>query len=97
MVVEPLLWSQRHEGTRDHSLKSRVGSMPTIGQELADGNKLQCGVNLNTHCLAKRTKDGCTESLVKPQGQGSMMTKTSRSALGWSNGDTSHLKSQRID
>jgi hypothetical protein len=31
---------------------------------------------MNTNCLAKRMKDGCTESLVKPQGQGSIVTKT---------------------
>jgi hypothetical protein len=31
---------------------------------------------MNTHFLAKRMKDGVTESLVKPQGHGSMVTKT---------------------
>jgi hypothetical protein len=50
--------------------------MPTIRQELVEGNKLQCGVNMNIHCLAKRMKDGCTVSLVNSQGQGSMVTKT---------------------
>jgi hypothetical protein len=38
-------------------------------------------------------KDNCTESLVKPQGQVVMITKASRSALGRSNGHTSHLRS----
>jgi hypothetical protein len=32
--------------------------MPTIRQELAGGNKLQDGVNIDTHCLATRMKDG---------------------------------------
>jgi hypothetical protein len=34
---------------------------------------------------------------VKPQGQGSKITKTSRVALGQSNRHTSHLKSQQMD
>jgi hypothetical protein len=50
--------------------------MPTIGRELVDGNKLQCGVNIDFHCLAKRMKDTSSKSLVKPQGQESTITKT---------------------
>jgi hypothetical protein len=37
---------------------------------------LQSEVNMNTHCFVKRMKDSCTESHVKTQGQGSMVTKT---------------------
>jgi hypothetical protein len=33
----PLLGSQRHEGRHDHSLNSRVGSMPTRGCILGQG------------------------------------------------------------
>jgi hypothetical protein len=44
--------------------------MPTIG------NKLQCGVNIVTHCMVKRMNDGCRKSPLKPQGQGSTITKT---------------------
>jgi hypothetical protein len=42
-------------------------------------------------------KDKHSKLLAKPQGPGAMITKTSRSALGQSNGHTSHLKSQRTD
>jgi hypothetical protein len=38
-------------------------------------NKLLYGVSFDDHSLAKRMKDGCTKSLVKPQVQGSMITK----------------------
>jgi hypothetical protein len=66
MVIEPLLWSQQHEGRPDHFLNSRVGIMPTIRQELANMNKLHCGVSFDNHCLAKRMDGRFTKSLVKP-------------------------------
>jgi hypothetical protein len=75
MVIEPLLYSQRQEGRRDYFLNSRVGNLAYYRRELADENQLQCGVNMNTHYLAKRMKDGCMESLVIPQGQGLMVIK----------------------
>jgi hypothetical protein len=31
-VLGPLLWSQRHEGRRDHFLNSMVGNMNTISE-----------------------------------------------------------------
>jgi hypothetical protein len=34
MVIEPLFWSQWHEGRIDHFLDSRVGIMPNIGNNL---------------------------------------------------------------
>jgi hypothetical protein len=44
-------------------------------------NKLLCGVSFDDHYLAKRMKDGCTESLVKPQEQGLTITKTQELCL----------------
>jgi hypothetical protein len=41
-----------------------------------DRSKLQCGVSFDIHDLAKQIKDKRLKSLVKPQGQGSMITKT---------------------
>jgi hypothetical protein len=38
-------------------------------------NKLLYGVSFDDHSLAKRMKDGCTKSHVKPQVLGSMITK----------------------
>jgi hypothetical protein len=97
MVIEPLLWSQWHEGRLDWFLNSRVKNRPTIRWELADENKPQHGVSFDNHCLVRKMKDGCTESLVKPQGLGAMITKTSSSALGQSNVHTGRLKSQRMN
>jgi hypothetical protein len=44
-------------------------------------NKLQCGVSIDIHFLAKRTKDECSMSLVKTQGQGLMITKVQGACL----------------
>jgi hypothetical protein len=73
--IELLLWSQRYECRRDHILNSRVGNMPTIEREPTDENKLQCGVSIDIHCLAKWMKDKHSKSLMKPHAQGSMITK----------------------
>jgi hypothetical protein len=82
-----------HKGRRGHFLSSRVGIVPTIGENLHMGTSLSVGSAM-TPLLGKRMKGKHSNSLVKPQGQGSMITKTSRSELGQSNGHTSHLKSQ---
>jgi hypothetical protein len=47
-------------------------------------NNLLSGVSFGDHSLAKRMKDGCTKSLVKPQEPREMITKMSRRALGQS-------------
>jgi hypothetical protein len=39
-------------------------------------NKLQSGVSFDIHDSAKQMKDKRSKSLEKPQGQGSMITKT---------------------
>jgi hypothetical protein len=57
------------------------------------GRSLSVGSAL-TPPLGKRMKGKHSNSLVKPQGQGSMINKTSRNALGQSNGHTSRLKLQ---
>jgi hypothetical protein len=44
--------------------------------KLASRNKLQCGVSFDIHESAKWTKVKHLKALVKPQGQGSMITKT---------------------
>jgi hypothetical protein len=76
MTSELLLWFQWHEGRYDHCLNFRVKNMPTIRQELADKNKLQCGVSIDIPCLAKQMKDKLSKSLMKPQGKGLIITKT---------------------
>jgi hypothetical protein len=43
--------------------------------KLVGRNKLQCGVHFDIHDSAKRMKDKHSNALVKPQGQGSMITK----------------------
>jgi hypothetical protein len=71
--------------------------MPTIGEILQTKTSFRVGSDFDDHSLAKRMRDGGTESLGKPQGQGAMITKTSRSALGQSKRHTGRLKSQQID
>jgi hypothetical protein len=66
--------------------------MPTADENLQTKQVL-CGVSFDNHHLAKIMNDGCTESLMKPQGQRSMITKTSSSVLGGSNGHSRRLKS----
>jgi hypothetical protein len=44
--------------------------------KLVGRNKLWCGVSIDIHDSAKQMKDKRSKSLVKPQGQGSMITKT---------------------
>jgi hypothetical protein len=41
-----------------------------------DISKLHCGVSFDIHDSAKWMKDKHLKALVKPQGQGSMITKT---------------------
>jgi hypothetical protein len=43
--------------------------------KLAGRNKLQCGVSFDIHDSAKRMTDKRPKSLMKPQGQGLMITK----------------------
>jgi hypothetical protein len=50
-----------------------------------------------TPLLGKKYEGSVSMSLVKPQAQGSMITKTSKSVIGQSNRHTSRLKSQRTD
>jgi hypothetical protein len=49
--------------------------MPTISENLQT-KQASIGISFDNHYLAKWMNDGCTKSLVKPQGQGSMVTKT---------------------
>jgi hypothetical protein len=44
--------------------------------KLAGRNKLQCGDSFDIHDSTKQMKDKRSKSLAKPQGQGSMITKT---------------------
>jgi hypothetical protein len=44
--------------------------------KLAGRNKLRCGLSFDIHDSSKQMKDKRSKSLAKPQGQGSMMTKT---------------------
>jgi hypothetical protein len=44
--------------------------------KLAGKNKLQCVVSFDIHNSAKRMKVKHLKSLAKPEGQGSMITKT---------------------
>jgi hypothetical protein len=37
--------------------------MSSIGRELADENKLQCGVSFDNHCLVKKMNDGVRNHL----------------------------------
>jgi hypothetical protein len=47
-------------------LNPRLGSI--IDENLQTGISFNVGSAFEDHCLAKRMKDGGTESLVKPQG-----------------------------
>jgi hypothetical protein len=44
--------------------------------KLVGRNKLRCGVSFDIHDSTKQMKDKHSKSLAKPQGQGSMITKT---------------------
>jgi hypothetical protein len=44
--------------------------------KLVDRSKLQCGVSFDIHDPAKWMKDKHLKALAKPEGQGSMITKT---------------------
>jgi hypothetical protein len=46
------------------------------GQESLRQYKIHCEIRIDLHYLAKRMKDGCTKSLAKSQGEGTMITKT---------------------
>jgi hypothetical protein len=85
MVIEPLLGSQRHKGRHDHFFNSRVGKMPTIGQELLYRNNLRCVID---------------EQWVYEVTYETIRTKINdiqdpRSALGLSKRHTDRLKPQR--
>jgi hypothetical protein len=75
MVIDSLLWSQRHEDRHDHFLNSLVGNMPTIVENLQTKKQASVWVRIDIHCLAKWMKDKRSKSLVKPQGQESTITK----------------------
>jgi hypothetical protein len=92
----PLLWFQQHEGRRGHSFNSSVGIMPTNDENLKMEISSHVGSAL-TPLLGKKEEGSVSMSLAKPQGQGSLITKTSSSALGPSNRHTSRLKLQRTD
>jgi hypothetical protein len=96
MVIEPLPWFLRHEGRRDHSLNSRVRIVPTNDENLRMEISSCVGSAL-TPLLCKKDEGSISLSLAKPQGQGFMITKTSRSVLCSSNRHTSRIKSQRTD
>jgi hypothetical protein len=96
MVIESVPWFERHEGRRDHFLNSQVRIMPTIGEILQTKISFNVGSTL-TPLLGKKDEGSVSIPLVKPQGQGSKITKTSRVVLGQSNRHTSHLKSQQTD
>jgi hypothetical protein len=53
MVTEPLLWFQRHEGRRDHSLSFRVGDRPTISEILQIETRFRVG-SASTPLLRKK-------------------------------------------
>jgi hypothetical protein len=91
--IELLLWSQRYECRRDHILNSRVWNMPTIEREPTDENKLQCGVSIDIHCLAKWMKDKALEVPYETTSTRIDDNQDARSALGRSKRYTSHLKS----
>jgi hypothetical protein len=55
MVIEALLWSQWYEGRGDHSLNSRVGIVPAIGQILQAETSFRVGSAL-TPLLGKKDK-----------------------------------------
>jgi hypothetical protein len=74
-VIEPLLWSQWHESRLDHFLNSRVRNMPTISENLQTETNFRAGSALMTTAWQKGWRKG-SKSLAKPQGQGSMITKT---------------------
>jgi hypothetical protein len=44
--------------------------------KLADKDKIQCGVGFDIHDSVKWMKDKRSKAIAKPQGQGSMITKT---------------------
>jgi hypothetical protein len=70
--------------------------MLTIGEILQTEISFNVGSTL-TPLLGKKNEGSVSMPLVKPQGQGSKITKTSRVALGQSNRHISHLKSQQTD
>jgi hypothetical protein len=75
MVIEPLLCPLRHEGRRDHFLDSWVRIVPTI-DEIERWKQASVWGQHWHHCSAKKGWSEHSKSLVEPQGQGSMVTKT---------------------
>jgi hypothetical protein len=63
MVIEPLLWSQRHEGSHDHSLNSRVRIVLTIGEILQMKISFRVGSAL-TLLLGKKD-EGSVQSYLR--------------------------------
>jgi hypothetical protein len=96
MVIKPLPWFQRYESRCDHFLNSQVGIVLTNDKNLPTETNFSVG-SILTPLLGKKDEGSISMSPTKPQGQGSMITKTSSSALGEGNRHTSHLKSQQTD
>jgi hypothetical protein len=68
MIIEPRIWSQRHESRLDYFLNFRVGIVTTINEILQTETCFRVGSTLTTTAWQKRMKEA-VKVICEPQEQ----------------------------